>query len=237
MRQLSRTVDVGPRRARLGWSAICLVLFGVLATLVQTGWEPLADLDRRLAVWPTQFTREHDHVHLFWRYLAEATNTRPRAIVTVITAVLLAITGHRRAAVWTAGVISSVGLLTVGLKLATGRDRPFWEEPIQVLTTYSFPSGHSSGIAAAMGVVIVLIRILAHRRGVRRLVDVAAIVVVLLVGADRIFLGLHYLSDVVAGYLLGVGVLLFWLAVYDPKPAADRAGQVAGPRRTARKDR
>ena len=41
---------------------------------------------------------------------------------------------------------------------------------------------------------------------------------VLLVGADRIFLGVHNFSDVVAGYLLGAGILLLWLALYDPTP-------------------
>jgi hypothetical protein len=41
---------------------------------------------------------------------------------------------------------------------------------------------------------------------------------VLLVGADRIFLGVHNFSDVIAGYLLGLGILLLWLALYDPTP-------------------
>ena len=41
---------------------------------------------------------------------------------------------------------------------------------------------------------------------------------VLLVGADRVFLGVHNVSDVVAGYLLGGGILLLWLALYDPTP-------------------
>ncbi len=57
-----------------------------------------------------------------------------------------------------------------------------------------------------------------RRRGVRRLVLVLALAIALLVGADRIFLGVHNVSDVVAGYLLGAGVVLAWLAFYDPTP-------------------
>ena len=45
-----------------------------------------------------------------------------------------------------------------------------------------------------------------------------ALAVALLVGADRIFLGVHNVSDVVAGYLLGAGMVLAWLAFYDPTP-------------------
>jgi YegS/Rv2252/BmrU family lipid kinase len=67
-------------------------------------------------------------------------------------------------------------------------------------------------------VAVVLTRILVRRRGVRRLVFGISAALVLLVGADRIFLGLHHVSDVLAGYLLGTGVVLFWLAVYDPTP-------------------
>jgi YegS/Rv2252/BmrU family lipid kinase len=45
-----------------------------------------------------------------------------------------------------------------------------------------------------------------------------AVAMVVLVGADRIFLGVHNVSDVLAGYLLGLGLLLLWLALYDPTP-------------------
>jgi YegS/Rv2252/BmrU family lipid kinase len=206
------------RTSRLGWSALCFVLFGLVAALVQTNWGPLADLDEQLGVWPTEFTRAHQNVYLFWRYLGEATKTWPEALATVVAVVLLAAKGYRRAAIWTAAVMTSVALLTTVLKHLISRDRPFWEDPLEVLTTFSFPSGHASGIAAAMGVTIVLTRILVRRRGVRRLVFGLATVLVLLVGADRVFLGLHHVSDVVAGYLLGAGVVLFWLAVFDPTP-------------------
>ena len=93
-----------------------------------------------------------------------------------------------------------------------------WEDPLLVLSSASFPSGHAAGIAGAAGVTIVLTRMLVRRRGVRRLALVLSLAVALLVGADRIFLGVHNVSDVIAGYLLGAGVVLAWLAFYDPTP-------------------
>jgi YegS/Rv2252/BmrU family lipid kinase len=206
------------RPARLGWSALCFLLFAVLALLVKTAWAPLLSLDSHLGTWPESFTRAHDGVYQFWRYLGQATTTLPTAVATVVAAAALEAKKHRRAAMWTIGVMSSVGIATALLKQVIGRERPVWDDPIQVLHTYSFPSGHASGIVAAMGVAIVLTRMLVRRRAVRRLLVGLAVTMALLVGADRIFLGVHNVSDVVAGYLLGGGMVLLWLALYDPMP-------------------
>ena len=210
--------EANQRPRRLAWSALCLALFGVLAVLVQVSWGPLQDLDTWVGTWPETFTRLHHGAYLFWHYLALATTTLPEAAATLVTAIALAVRKHRRAAIWTVGVMSSVALTTTLVKQAVGRVRPVWDDPVQVLQSFSFPSGHSSGIAAAMGITIVLTSMLARRRGVRRAAVGLAVLVALLVGADRIFLGVHNLSDVVAGYLLGIGLLLLWLALYDPTP-------------------
>lgn len=206
------------RSTRLGWSALCLTLFALLAVLVKTAWSPLLGLDRQAGVWPESFTRAHVGLYAFWRYLAVATNTLPQAVATAVVALALAARRHHRAAVWTVGVMASVSLETTLLKQLVGRERPLWEDPLAVLTTFSFPSGHASGIGAGAGVAIVLTRMLVRRPGVRRLVLVVALVLAALVGADRIFLGVHNLSDVVAGYLLAGGTVLLWLALYDPTP-------------------
>ncbi|MET0998129.1 MAG: diacylglycerol kinase family protein [Marmoricola sp.] len=210
--------DAALRPRRLAWSALCFVLFAVLAVLVKTEWTPLLDLDAELATWPEAFTRAHEAVYRFWRYLGFATSTLPEAVATAVVAIALEAKGHRRAAIWTIGVMTSVGLATALIKQVVGRERPVWDDPLAVLTSYSFPSGHSAGIVGAMGVAVVLTRMLVRRRGVRRLVLGLSVVLIVLVGADRIFLGLHNFSDVVAGYLLGAGIVLLWLALYDPTP-------------------
>jgi len=206
------------RPARLAASALCFTLFAVLTILVRTAWEPLLQLDTTLGTRPESFTNANHGVYLFWYYLGLATTTIPMAIATAVVAVALEAKKHRRAAIWTVGVMASIGVATTLLKQLVGRERPVWDDPMVVLTSFSFPSGHSSSIVGAMGVAVVLTRMLVRRPGVRRLVVGLAVAMVVLVGADRIFLGVHNLSDVVAGYLLGLGILLLWLALYDPTP-------------------
>ena len=50
-----------------------------------------------------------------------------------------------------------------------------WDDPLHLLTSYSFPSGHATGIAAAGGVVLVLSAMLVRRSSVRRAVTLAAL--------------------------------------------------------------
>ncbi len=209
--------DAELRPARLRWGALCLAAFAVLTVLVWIEWAPLLELDQAVGEWPESFTRTHDWAYDFWYWVGVLTSTLAMTLYTVVTAIALA-PKHRRAAIWTIAVMLTVGLLNALLKLLIERDRPVWDDPLLTLNSYSYPSGHSSGIAAAAGVAIVLTRMLVRRRGVRRLVTALAVGTALLVGADRIFLGVHNITDVVAGYLLGIVVVIGWLLLYDPTP-------------------
>ncbi|RNL63308.1 phosphatase PAP2 family protein [Nocardioides marmoriginsengisoli] len=138
--------------------------------------------------------------------------------LTAVVAIALIVKNYRRAAAWAVLVMAGTAVLNTVLKVVVARDRPEWDHPIQTLKTYSFPSGHSSAITAAAGIAIVLTAMLVRRRGLRRLAATLAIGAVLLVGADRIFLGVHNLSDVAGGYLLGAVVVLVSLLFFDPRP-------------------
>jgi membrane-associated phospholipid phosphatase len=103
------------------------------------------------------------------------------------------------------------------LKQVFARSRPEWPEAITVLTGYSFPSGHALNSMLAAGCVIVLV---GPRLGpvARRWLWVACGAFVLLVGFDRVALGVHYLSDVLAGWSLALAVLFATLAAFGPFP-------------------
>jgi undecaprenyl-diphosphatase len=90
-------------------------------------------------------------------------------------------------------------------KVLVQRVRPVVDEPLSHSSGYSFPSGHALNIAVAGSAVVVLVWPLLGRR-VRWLAVTLAVITGLAVGANRILLGAHFPSDVVAGWLLGLGV-------------------------------
>jgi undecaprenyl-diphosphatase len=115
--------------------------------------------------------------------------------------------GLRTRALWafvTMMVAWPVGLL---LKVLVQRARPVIDEPLSHAPGYSFPSGHAFNAAVVATVVVLLLWPVLSKPG-RRLVMVLAVLGVLVIGLDRVFLGVHFASDVVAGWVLGFGISL-----------------------------
>lgn len=105
--------------------------------------------------------------------------------------------------------VPSGGLLNVMMKLAFQRARPQFDEPLLVLTDYSFPSGHTCSSTLFYGVLAaLLVARLPSWRG-RGIACAAALGMISLVAFSRLYLGAHFLSDVLAGFAEGVA----WLAL------------------------
>nr|WP_239522405.1 phosphatase PAP2 family protein [Geodermatophilus sabuli] len=114
--------------------------------------------------------------------------------------------GARRAwwtAAWVIAANVGVSPLTVLLKEAVGRVRPAFEDGGLHHGGLSFPSGHSSGVATlvTVGLVLAWPRLTPRRR---RLAVAGGVGLAVLVGLTRIWLGVHFPSDVVGGWALGV---------------------------------
>jgi undecaprenyl-diphosphatase len=120
---------------------------------------------------------------------------------------LLKVKSHRRLYAFVA-TNAGGAVLNALLKLYYHRARP--DSPLVLAHGYSFPSGHSMGAMCFFGSLAYVIFFTIERRHVLRMVAVLACgLAVLAIGASRIYLGVHYFTDVVAGYAAG----LFWLAV------------------------
>jgi undecaprenyl-diphosphatase len=102
-------------------------------------------------------------------------------------------------------------LLNVLTKHAFGRTRPSFAEPMLTLTTFSFPSGHVAAATLFYGLLatFVIARLEAWRW--RVLVAQLAFLLVALVALSRVYLGVHYLSDVLAAFAESVAWLAFCL--------------------------
>jgi YegS/Rv2252/BmrU family lipid kinase len=135
----------------------------------------------------------------------------------------LIVKGHRRAGILVAGAMLATAVTTFAVKAVIDRERPAWQATEHLLSGGSYPSGHSSGIAALAALVVVLAGMLVRRKGIRRLIGAAAGLVVIVVVLDRLLLGRHYPLDVLAGILLGVGVVVLCLTFYSPLPRSHAA--------------
>jgi membrane-associated phospholipid phosphatase len=186
-----------------GWA------FGLLAEEVAEGD---TGLDNRIA------NELHEHATRPLTEFFEAVTTLGNGIVlagvAAIAAYLLARRRYYTEAVLMVLAYGGAQVLSFSLKLAFRRDRPFFTDPLATLSTYSFPSGHATVSIAVYGALtLVLLRRL---RGPARVVCLAAaVLLVSLIGFSRMYLGVHFLSDVLAGYSVGLAWLALCVVVLD----------------------
>jgi membrane-associated phospholipid phosphatase len=108
-------------------------------------------------------------------------------------------------AVTAAGVIG----LTVVFKAALGRARPPLVQAVAAADGYGFPSGHAAAAAAVCGAAAWLCSVRMRLWRGRVVVWAAAAMLATLVGISRVYLGVHWVSDVIGGWLFGI----WWMAV------------------------
>jgi undecaprenyl-diphosphatase len=122
---------------------------------------------------------------------------------------------ERLLALWIA-VTSAVGtFVQQGLKSAVGRERPQWPDPVDSAHYSAFPSGHAMTAMVTCMLLLWLLRL--HGKGgwLWRLSVAVAVVSVAGVGLTRIYLGVHWPSDVLGGWLLGACAVTLSIALYE----------------------
>ncbi len=205
------------RRQLAGLVAALLVLLA--ATYTVAAHPALVD---DLDVWVGEpfaaYSDRHAGVEDAARFVAEAFRYLPLLIYTLVLVGILALRRFPRPALWVLGVMLLTLVSTVTLKAVLARPRPDYAH--MQLADGAFPSGHSSGSAALAGCGIVLAFLFLRRRNHRRFVVAAAVALALLIGLDRLLLGVHGITDVIAGYALAATVVLGAALAVDPTPRA-----------------
>ncbi len=183
---------------RVGLAVGLAVLAAVLAGLVHDGRADAFDLALRLRL----LALDTAGAVAVWRAVSMLGSGAVLALLAVVALTILVVNVERRAAWHLAFVMIMAIVLENGLKWLVHRARPPEIFPHTMPASYSFPSGHAL-FSFAFYVTIVLIA-QHHVRG--RLPVVAlwagATCLVVLIGASRLFLGVHYPSDVLGGYLV-----------------------------------
>jgi undecaprenyl-diphosphatase len=206
---------------RLGVAGVLAVLllvpFALLAVFVAGDWAPLHDGDATISTALHAFALGHPgwvDVQLAISLVFSPMALRVAALVLVIWLV------RRKRAIglaWWVGITMAVGgILGAVLKLLVGRDRPDLLNPVAQAAGYSFPSGHALNSALTAAVfLLVLLPFTRGRPGRRAALWAAAIAVPLVTGLSRIGLGVHFTSDVVAGWLLGIAVVAVTTVAFE----------------------
>jgi undecaprenyl-diphosphatase len=116
---------------------------------------------------------------------------------------------HRRLYAFAATVVGAA-LLNPALKEVFRRARPSGIDALYISHGYSFPSGHAMGAMSLFGSLAYVIYFsMEHHRRLRILAVILCVLLILTIGSSRVYLGVHYLSDVLAGFAAG----LCWVAV------------------------
>lgn len=173
--------------------------------------EPLTIADAQLSTW----LHTHGSPHLttaMWLISSFHSTLAVSGIALVAGLFFL----WRRQPYWLAAILLSVFggmLLNKLLKYAFHRPRPHFNDPILKITSYSFPSGHTMMATVLYGVFAAFLISKTKRWYWRVLVIISASFLISLVGFSRIYLGAHYLSDVLAAIAEGLAWLSLCLTV------------------------
>lgn len=189
----------------LALSSACLWLFATLAKQVLSG-APITAIDHELA--NALHARATPLGTTIYRLVTAFGGSW---IIVIAIAVGLFFFARRRwpyLVVWIIALVGG-GLLSLQMKAIFARPRPVFTNPLLIEESFSFPSAHAMTSLITYGLLAYFLWHTVHNRIIRILIVFAAIMLVILIGISRMTLGVHFLSDVLGGFMAG-GI---WLGV------------------------
>jgi undecaprenyl-diphosphatase len=186
-------------------------LTGFVLLAVLYSHEPLSSVDNHVARWVA--SNMPAAAESAGRAVTRLGGVGWSWLVGVALVIALLVARRFRDAVWVVITLAGVHLLTGVLKDAFDRPRPQEGSAIPLPTSAAFPSGHASGAVVTFGVLAALASEQWPRH--RHLAWSLAVVLAVAVGASRVVLDVHYVTDVLAGWCLGLAWLAGALLVRD----------------------
>ena len=187
---------------------VCGTGAGLLLLLVRAGWGPLRDLDEGVAVGLNAAIAGNEVLVAILNFITDLGARWVLTAVTAVAVVALLIRRQGRLAIYL--IVTGLGSVVIGpsLKLLVGRLRPVVDVSLTEFSGNSFPSGHALGATVTYGSLLLVFLPAVAPRWRKTAIALVALLVAA-IGLTRILLGAHFVSDVVAGWLLGVA----WLVV------------------------
>jgi YegS/Rv2252/BmrU family lipid kinase len=209
------------RRAEPGRSSVMAwllivpaVVFAALAVCIATDASPILRLDGNVADRAYDVTSGRSGFVDLLEAVAVIFSNWAAGIVLFLMAAYAFARRERAVALW----VVLAGLAGIGgnalLKHVFTRSRPSFDEPLHEIGGFSFPSGHAAGAGTFFTVAILFTIILTGRGWKRRILVTVLALLAIGVAASRVFLGVHYFSDVTAGLSYGTAVTIgLWILV------------------------
>ena len=218
-------------------SIIFTVIFARLFDFIQDHGKTVTHFDRAILY----FMYRHRARPLTQAATVLAHMGSPPVIVglALVSAIVGAFWHKVRGAAWTLPVaVLGAGVIIQGVKLIIQRPRPSFFAPLLHESGFSFPSGHSLIAMVVYGLLGFFALHLFQSAAARLLVRLVTVAVVLAIGVSRVYVGVHYPTDVLAGWVAGVPWLIACLGLHEVlsrrwpssgepvlSPQADRAGE------------
>ena len=198
---------------RLVLATTATFVLGLLASLV-VRIDTVADADRDATRWLHDRAISSDAIGGLSLDVTTIGDPITLTVLVVATAGWLLFHGHRRIGFWLVTVTALASIVNSLLKLVVARSRPDFDSVFLEPLSKSFPSGHALNTTVVIGSITVALVAAATSRGalVVPAATTVAVVVALAVGITRPLLGVHFVSDVIAGWVLGV----IWLVLNRP---------------------
>ncbi|MGI8986741.1 MAG: diacylglycerol kinase family protein [Nocardioidaceae bacterium] len=221
-----------PRNPRTWWWAVAVpgLVLALTTLAVTTTWQPVTRLDAQSAAAAYDLSVGHPTWVAVLDLVAEVSRPIWLRSVMLVVAVVLLWRGHVRIGVWLTLVTAVEWVVAPGLKLLVERPRPTWEEPLHQIGGFAYPSGHAAGAGYFASAGVILALLVLPRGRVRGAICTGLVLVSVAIGLHRILLGVHYASDVIGGWSLGVlvvllgGALLLRLDPEQPGPVVGTVG-------------
>lgn len=190
---------------KLKWNffAVFIIIFGIIAYFVinyQTG-----DFDSFVYNVITFF--KTDYFTGFYKFI---TFFASEVMILLVSLVLIIVFKNKKYGAFALLNAISILILNILLKLIFMRDRPY---DLMIITEsgYSFPSGHAMASLGFYGFIIYLLWHFNITKRMKILFSIMLSILILLIGMSRIYLGVHYASDVLAGYMVSGAYLILYI--------------------------
>ncbi|MEU4547520.1 phosphatase PAP2 family protein [Nonomuraea dietziae] len=192
-------------------AALVMIPFSLLLVVAKM---PVNGLDAQVAKELHAYALAHPDVTRLLIVWSEVFGPWPWRVAVIAYAAWLLYRGAPRLAIWAVTTMVVGGLIGLALKIVVARARPHLPDPVALAPGDSFPSGHTVHVTLGAGVIVLLLLPVLSRTG-RVVAWAVAGFLVLSVGYTRIALGVHWVSDVAGGIVLGAAVIAATAAAFE----------------------